>query len=231
MPVYSGLEKIDVSKPLTWLAKLGLPVVEVGCGDGAYIHWMNTYYGTHVIGVDPRPGSYGGLPVIRQPEFEIVADLVFKRPELIGECALLIIRPYPDGYHAKNRLPYDIEAVNLLKPKVMIFIYHSDGADGSSKLHDFLHVNGCPSKRYVEPFNDNIKVLTPEQREYNVWSTKYTDVVGFPSEIAIPTCSVLVRKNGIEMEDNWPPFEQNPKAPNQETARRLFLRSLECSIQ
>lgn len=235
LPVYPGFENLNASKPLAWLAQLNLPVVEVGCGDGSMIAWMRATYGTQVVGVDPAPGEFEERPVVRHPDCSTVSALLKTRSDLVGQCALLIVRPYPNGYDAN---PYDWVAVQRLKPKVMLFLYRSEGSDGSGRLHDLMRVHGCPCNSYADPkvpaFDPTMTQVLPEdQREYHTWATKYTARIDPPAMIAIPTCTVLVRKDaGIALGQNWPLFEQNPDAPDQAEVRRLFLLSLtQCTLQ
>lgn len=92
-------------------------IVSVGSGTGAYEFAMTQgkpALRKRLILVDPDPYSFQSrrtdgaeLP----PDFATVPDLVKARPEVVGNCVLLLIWPSPNESH------YDFDAIYELNPR------------------------------------------------------------------------------------------------------------------
>jgi hypothetical protein len=121
------------------------PIVSVGSGLGKYEKQIETQLNTSIICVDPNPTSYNYLfededtKNLHLPDYSTVDALLHKRPELIGNCNLLLAWPLP------NDSEYDIEAVVKLKPLNMVIIYETIGGAAGKQMHIWLNTIGAPN--------------------------------------------------------------------------------------
>ncbi len=221
-PVLSRFERLTYCRYVEEFMNIGLPVVSVGSGEAILEEWMTNFRpATTLHCVDPEPESYAiGKPRII-PEAESVAKLIEKLPDLVDNCAVVIIRPSPTVPRARM-IGYDVESVVLLRPRVILVLYCADGGDGSDELHKFLEENGCPSISLFPRRETNI--VLPR---YYSRSIKFTLRVAPPTMIQVSTCSLLIREDaGIVFPVDMPEDEQNPEALNDEHVQELLSHSI-----
>jgi hypothetical protein len=126
-------------------------LISIGSGTGCYEYEM-----THgrpdlrarLILVDPDPESFRQEPTSERelrPHFATTQDLLKARPEVVEACILLLIWPSPAPL-----VPYDLEAVEQLRPKGILILYETarevdpskeGGSSGSERLHKELLAN------------------------------------------------------------------------------------------
>jgi hypothetical protein len=130
MDLSRGLERFGLDVSTKQLASVvgafpGVPVVSVGSGPGILERTID-----ECITVDPAPPE--GVVVTAST----VDELLAVRPELVGECVLLLVWCLP------NDSTYDWDAVQSLRPKAILTLLEqfddSYGAAGGSKFHEFL---------------------------------------------------------------------------------------------
>jgi hypothetical protein len=115
--------------------KNGTPtVVSIGSGNGN----IETYFmNVKMILIDPNPESFlASHGVSIYPQYGTTGELVASGLN-VSNCVLFLIWTTPDGIGEKN--PYDIEAIQLLNPLLVVILYerfHDTGAAGSSDLHN-----------------------------------------------------------------------------------------------
>lgn len=218
-------EGLDYRRHLLTLASFNLPIVDVGSGDARTSHWLQQQLpgATKIYCVDPAPESYVGLEgrqVMIQPVAATTQEFVESHPELVGNCAMMLIRPQPPR---PNFVCYDMDAWRLLKPKVVLVLYCADGGDGSPELHSWLHHNGCPSFSLSEAEID-VGALP----NYYSRSVKFTAACDPPSMVRVATCSLLIQADvdGLVFPPDMPEDEQNPDAPSDAEVENLIQQSL-----
>lgn len=118
---------IDISDPV--------PLVSVASGDGYLEQYMNT---KELICVDPEPESYPCSDrIFVEPNYNYVTDLIADRPDIVGNCNMFICNAEPTT--CPTDVPYDYDAVQLLKPRKIIAIYdHIDHYSGSKKFIEWV---------------------------------------------------------------------------------------------
>lgn len=104
--------------------------ISIGSGNGVVEKYLDDMFNINIICVDPLPETYLPAPekLGKKPIFHDINDLVNSNPKLIESCNLLLNWTYPD-------LSYDIEAINILKPKWIIWIGEKQGAAGGDEFH------------------------------------------------------------------------------------------------
>jgi hypothetical protein len=227
-PVLTRFEGLDYRRHLLTLASFNLPIVDVGSGDARTSHWLQQQQSNEVSPatiycVDPAPESYVGLEgrqVMIKPVAATTQEIVETHPELIGECAMMLIRPQPPS---PGRVCYDMDAWRLLKPKVVLVLYCADGGDGSPELHSWLNMNGCPSFSLSDAAVD-VGALP----NYYSRSVKFTAEYPPPSMVRVSTCSLLIQADvdGLVFPPDMPEDEQNPGAPSDAEVENLLQQSL-----
>jgi hypothetical protein len=99
---------------------------------------------TKIICVDPAPESRRRFPKngnFVAPEYDTAESLTKERKDLINECGMLLVWPEPAGKKDgddSNYLTYDVDAIRLLNPKVVLLIYETFGGSGSEVMHAWL---------------------------------------------------------------------------------------------
>ena len=111
------------------------PIISVGSGSGKFEYHYNHIFISSpedaIICIDPAPLSYNRCKKIYcEPKFSTVDDLIKNKPDIVGNCQLLIIWSPPDN-------SYDIDAINLLKPGKMVILYDGSESAGSSDFHRY----------------------------------------------------------------------------------------------
>ena len=109
------------------------PVVSVGSGNGSVEKCLDP--SDKIICVDPCPQSFQSEPTrySHPPDYKIVKDLVNVKSDLIGECSIFLNWPSPSNPFL-NTNPYDVEAIRLLKPKLILLVLERSGSSGSVEL-------------------------------------------------------------------------------------------------
>lgn len=118
-----------------------LPLVEVGSGRGAHASDLiqaKLIRGEY-IAVDPAPQSFDSRPIVIEPHYNYVTDLLKER-DLVGKCNLLLIRPDP------NSSTYDIEAIAALRPRRIFLLHEATGSAGGDVLHWYLRALKQPNR-------------------------------------------------------------------------------------
>jgi len=222
-PVLERFSKLDYRQHVLTFASFGLPIVDLGSGDARLSHWLlQQRPDASIYCVDPDAGCYAkeGSPVLIQPHAANAAELVEKHPELVGNCAMAIIRPQPPrpGFQC-----YDLDGWQLLRPKVVLVLYCADGGDGSPELHSWLHRNGCPSFSLARD-----EVDFDGLPNYYSRTVKFTAQCEAPVMIRVSTCSLLIQADvdGLAFPDDLPEDEQNPNAPSDAQVVELLNQSL-----
>lgn len=175
-----------------------------------------------IICVDPNPKNYDDeiATVKIQPLFSSTQELCEKFPEMKGNCSVMLIRPQTSG--STDLTNYDIEAIHLLEPLVILVLYGADGSDGSCALHDFLSLHGCPSFSKSDT-SDSTFAGFPRY-----WSRtiRFTEICQPPTMVRVSTCALLIRDDsGLTFPDNIIEGEQNPNAPGDADVARLLKES------
>jgi hypothetical protein len=101
-------------------------IVSAGSGDGKVERGIIAAYRKHF-------GEELDITLVDcNPKFEVhfrtVDDLIKKRPNVVGNCVLLIIWPWN----------YDIDAVRQLQPRAALTAYETTGAGGTEEFRAFL---------------------------------------------------------------------------------------------
>jgi len=112
-----------------------LPIVSVGSGMGLDEELMIKKYKCNIILVDPTKDNedkYRDVKMARRPDFKNVKELMKAKPELKGNCVVMLLYPLPDF------AMYDIFSIYDLSPKEVVIMYNPFGASGSFLLHNFL---------------------------------------------------------------------------------------------
>ena len=105
-----------------------LPIISVGSGDAQVEYQFIRKHYCPIICVDPKPDEFTQGRIYVEPEYDYVSNLIKDKPELVGNCHLLLIWPYP------NESTYDVEAIKALDPVSFILIYESTGSSGGTQL-------------------------------------------------------------------------------------------------
>ena len=115
-----------------------LRVAEVGSGNGEFAKFLSTVIGHRVITIDPLNYNFLGKPATA-PDFPSAYDY---RASCQSEQPLALVLNWPtpnsrdiDPFTDK---PYDISAIEILKPALIFLIYASCGASGSTQLSEWL---------------------------------------------------------------------------------------------
>jgi hypothetical protein len=226
-PVLSRFEALDYKDYLLAFLSLvaaDLPIIDVGSGNAAVAYYLLQHRPDAIIYcVDPMPTSYPKeketKQVMIEPHAATVDDLLLIHPELVGNCAIMLIRPQPPK---PGFVCYDVPAWKALKPKVGLVMYQADGGDGSPQLHSVLHQFGCPS------YNLDREYECPDDfPTYYSWSIRFTSRSPPPIMVAVPTCSLLINADvdGLKFPADIDEGEQNPDAPNDEEIESLLFKS------
>lgn len=219
-------------KQLTWIANLGLPIIDVGSGRGEILYWMKKEFPqSSVIGVDPDPNSFkvGKYDrVLMPPSYKTIEDLVQARPGIVGNCVVMIVRPLPEMQHKDSTKPYDYETFTVLKPKVALFMYRADGSDGSSKFHKLMKLYDCPNDQLVraQEQQHTKRLDLVDFLPYKALWCKYTQRSPAPEMITIFSCSMLVDKTLDIPLPQIQTGETNPMAPSADETICLFIQSM-----
>ena len=149
--VCKNMEDIGISLIIECFRKsislYNVPVISVGPGSGALEKLLEKELGIDIICVDPDPLSYTSLdePFIK-PLFSTVEEIIRKEPKYVGNCILFICNAEPCLYDiyilSGNNIPYDYNAVQLLRPKCIISIYDPiDNIAGSEQFSRWIEDN------------------------------------------------------------------------------------------
>jgi len=105
-----------------------------------------------LILIDPDPESFEPYPKKKgylKPDFPYVSNLIEKRPDVVGNCVLLLIWPEPEAL-------YDFEAVMYLKPLSILILYEKP--EGWNM--------GCAAGKLMHKL-----LISPESLDYRTIST------------------------------------------------------------
>lgn len=118
-------------------APIKIPLVSVGCG-AAFVERKLARMGLaqEVILVDPNPASFMPVGMKREElpkmDFPTTRALLSAQPRLRGNCCLFLWNPDPDFEY------YDIEAIRLLAPQLVIIAYEANLTAGGYLLNAWL---------------------------------------------------------------------------------------------
>jgi hypothetical protein len=118
------------------------PLVSVGSGNAHLEALIRDKFSADVICIDPNPAAFDRkkmspipISIAIQPHFPLVSDLVQKRPELVGDCTLLL------NWCEPNKSMYDYEAIVALKPLAFLAIFEEFmGESGAAGGDAFFHL-------------------------------------------------------------------------------------------
>jgi len=139
-----------------------IPYISVGSGTGFYEKLiMDRVPETKIICIDNFHDTYEKEKMVIKPEFSTVDDMIHVNPDISANCNLLLFWPYSEGLMPKNGTPYDVGAINQLKPKKIIILYEEFGASGSDLLHAWLSQlgaknSGLPGLNDIDMVNELI---------------------------------------------------------------------------
>lgn len=143
--ITSNVESIGISSVIDFFKKAielyDLPIISVGSGCAALEKVLEDELNIQIICVDPDPLSYASIeePFI-YPQYPTVEDMIKVRPEYIDSCILFTCNAEPTI--SEEDIPYDYNAIQLLRPKILISIYDDiDGISGSSKFIQWVEDN------------------------------------------------------------------------------------------
>lgn len=204
----------DVLYELTKIACENYETISVGSGTGDREYIFQDKLNQKIICVDPN-NSWKKTEIKIHPHYSYVKDLINEKPVLIDNCCLLLYWPL------FNENIYDIEAVNLLKPKTIIVYYESLGGAGGTLFHNFLKDSGAPSGLddiFVRKLE--YKSLYPDLKKYKLIKEKsiHSRSMFGPGRT---TCAFLAQENmefdtskfkqidNIKLENNNPPIQKN----------------------
>jgi hypothetical protein len=151
-----------------------LKIVSVGSGPGDLEKILVDRIEREIICVDPKPESFVEFPNDKKkcikPHFSTVQEMLKENKEQKDEkYILLLFWPSPSTVFF-----YDIEAISLLKPEVIISVYETTGAAGSDIFHlwlDKIKDVECSSHlKQLDAYDDRIQKL------YNDITDPYTKV-------------------------------------------------------
>ena len=130
------------------------PIVSIGSGTCGHEINLEKLINRKIICVDPEGkfSSDGPIKEERKPDFATAKDYLAANPD--GSCHMLIIWPDP------NFSTYDVEAIQLLKPKTITIVYESTGGSGGATLSTWLESIGGPKAGWDD--NNAAKNLYPE---------------------------------------------------------------------
>jgi len=199
LPVNKGIKQLGLHRVLTQMDKViakhpGLPLISVGSGDGlleSQILERNPFLQMYLI--DPDPTSYyiyekQPHPIVRQPDFRSTKQYVQKiRKQGKEENSILLLN------WATPDLAYDMEAIRLLKPKVVVVIHDQAESAGSTNFHQNLF--------YYDEEEEEDEEKTYLKHHYSIKNvltkTIKQDFVARNPDIFMPTMTVMTRQNGI----------------------------------
>lgn len=98
--------------------------------------------------------------LFHKPDYKFTSDLIVDKPKLISANHLLLIWSFP------NESVYDVEAIELLKPKYITIVYEAGGVAGGEQLHIWLESNDIykVSRKdeyfiYIKRFSENYTIV------------------------------------------------------------------------
>ena len=109
--------------------------ISVGSGNSVLEKHLYDKYNLNMICVDPKLEQYFPAPKTLEMEtkYDYVKDLINNNSKIIGTCILLLNWSNPGDSE------YDMEAIELLNPKFILWIGEKNGAAGGEKFHKWLH--------------------------------------------------------------------------------------------
>ena len=131
----------------------GVPIVEIGSANGIDAQYIHDHHDiTFRYLIEPNPGewttkrhvsSVDNLPLAtRKPDFPHVDDLVRANPEIVKNCIVVIVWPYPTKMNGIDYKRYDYQAIRTLKPLSVLLVYEPSGQAGSDKLLKWIFESG-----------------------------------------------------------------------------------------
>jgi hypothetical protein len=124
------------------------PLVSVGSGNAHLEKRIQDQYGVEIICVDPDPTAFNhaAFDIAIPPHFPLVSDLIANRPELVGDCTLLL------NWCPPNTSEFDYDAILALKPLGFLAIFESfhgnNGAAGGHSFFEFVRGRDALSSQY-----------------------------------------------------------------------------------
>jgi hypothetical protein len=98
----------------------------------------------NIILIDPTPHIFHAPALMRDPDYPHVDTLIEHNSEIIGNCSLLLNWIYP------SETPYDVEAIDKLKPIFIYSIFEGLGGAGSTEFHrDWLRYTPEYTQCYI----------------------------------------------------------------------------------
>ena len=134
-----------------------------------------------IICVDPNPGSFSNDRFFvekRKPDYPLVQDLVESKPDIVGNCNLMLIWPSPNEIGGS----YDIKAVKDLNPKSVLIVFESTGSSGSPSLLNMIEK--------IDTKDSDNNFVVGESREFSMFGLDLSDT---DTKIELETKYVAIR--------------------------------------
>lgn len=122
------------------MAKHCKTIVSVGTGCGTVDSKLRHFWNCSSYLVDPNIhqdkiwSRKGNNQRVLNPDYAYVKDVILEHPEIVGKCGVSLIYPYPSAG------PYDVEAIQLLNPRIIVLLYERNETSGSEQLFEWLGI-------------------------------------------------------------------------------------------
>ncbi len=144
-----------------------LPIISIGSGTGEFENYLEDKTGKEIICVDPTPTEYESgewglfkeakkdrksdkeIKIFKKPDYKNVDELIADKKDIVGNCSIMIIWPYPDPNGN-----YDMNAIKKLNPSRVLLLYSRDGHSGSDALREYIY--RLPDKNKYNAINANL---------------------------------------------------------------------------
>jgi hypothetical protein len=168
-------------------------IISVGSGYGATEKLIESQFNESIITIDPLHANesfnlfYPKNPLTdKLPMFDTI-QTYWSDPNNHAKHMMFIDWPYPNDDYT-----YDMDAIELTQPDILLIRYASCGAAGSYRLHTFLNSCNCPNDEWDAYDGHMHGKYTPyfiEQKNVNKY-IQITVVVLKRNDI-LPTCNIM----------------------------------------
>ena len=140
-----------------------LPIYSFGSGDGRLEKYYNDkFLKNKIICIEPRPGIFNKSPVVLQPKYSDIDQLINSEPSVVENSQAIII-------WADISSKYDIDVIKKLKPKKLLVLWESTGCAGSEEFNDYLYNNTeYILTELISEYHDMKGPFGPEEKNFIV---------------------------------------------------------------